>query len=71
MNEQDRLEELYILVGSTIGPIEDYVLDEIRFLENLLNPPIFPLERLTELYKCNCGRRDCWECVYADDPEGI
>lgn len=69
MNDQDRLDELYILVRETNGKVEDSVFNEIEFLENKINSSINPIYKPLGSYRCDCG--DCWECACKDNPEDI
>ena len=69
---EKELEDIYILIGSTpdceIKNIPESVWDRASELYGILYPPM----TLTPLpTNCDCGRRDCWECVYKDDPMGI
>lgn len=66
---EQRLDELYILVGETNGKVDDSIFDEIYFLEQKLLPIVNPIWKPLELYKCDCG--DCWECACKDCPEDI
>ena len=69
---QKELDDIYVRIGSAssedINSVLDEVLDRMTELELLITPPL-PMYELP--IKCGCHRRDCWECVYEDDPEGI
>jgi hypothetical protein len=67
MSDQDRLEELYYLIGDTNGKVSDDVFAEVEHLENILNPS--PLLKPLYAYRCDCGH--CWECACRDNPEDI
>lgn len=67
---EEELHKLYVYLGGTGIPEDEFnpTLDRIWELEAILYPPP---PRYELPLNCNCGRGDCWECVYADDPMGI
>lgn len=66
---EKELDDLYVCLGGGIPKDElDAILNRIWEIEAILTPP---LPRYEPPIDCNCGRGDCWECVYKDDPMGI
>ncbi len=65
-----KLENIYIEIGEKNGKVPDELFDEANELEAVLNP-LPEYDPPIEDFKCHCNRRDCWECVYKDDPMGI
>lgn len=69
---QKELDSLYCIIGgaksSEVEDLLDLHNDRMTELELLITPP---LPRYEMPLNCTCGRGDCWECVYADDPMGI
>jgi len=66
---EEELHKLYVFIGSNNTDIEGEVFDRVWEIEEILNPT--PKWEPETDFKCHCHRRDCWECVYKDDPMGI
>jgi hypothetical protein len=67
MDNAERLDELYIKIAdmSPHNPEFDIILDEIRILEDLVNPLFELVEEEKELIYCssNCNGIGCWDCA--------
>ena len=67
MRVKDILNELYIQLGESTGPVDEKLIEEIWRLEEILYPNISlpPEEPEEEILYCNpyCNGAECWECA--------